>query len=71
MAAIHLFVRKIYDPEEQLTRVLVPLVGNKYDAVIFLMSGTTLTFYGGRDEKKEKQIRNDKCDGNPWEVNNF
>ena len=28
---------------------------NKYDAVISLMSGTTWTFYGGRDEKKENK----------------
>ena len=39
--------------EEQLTRMLAPFVGNTYDAVIFLMSGTTRTFYGGRDEKTE------------------
>ena len=57
--------------EEQLTRVLAPFVGNKYDEVIFLMSGTTRTFYGGRDEKKGNQILHDKCDGHPWEMNNF
>ena len=55
MAAFHLFCTQNLRPGRQLARVLVLLVGNKYDAVIFLMSGTTRTFYGGHDEKRENK----------------
>ena len=67
MAVVPTFCAQNLRPRRQLARVLVLLVGNTYDAVIFSHVGYHSDFFMVVMTKKQgKQIRHDKCDGNPW-----